>query len=111
MLNTSDMLSGLDPSLLEEKLWKWFRMAEEWQAVLLIDEADVYLEQRGIGGSLERDAIVAGKSNRTSSSLADNRLMLCQSSCAPLNTIAGSCSSHLTRSAGLMRRFSAAFRW
>lgn len=36
-------------------------MAEEWQAVLLIDEADVYLQQRGLGGSLEREAIVAGK--------------------------------------------------
>ena len=35
-------------------------MAEEWQAVLLIDEADVYLEQRGTGGSLERDSIVGG---------------------------------------------------
>ena len=106
------MISGLDPTRLEEKLWKWFRMAEEWQAVLLIDEADVYLEQRGIGGSLERDAIVAGKSNRTSSSsLADNRLMICQSSSAPSNTIAGSCSSHLIRLGGLMRRSSAAFRW
>ncbi|KAL8956974.1 MAG: hypothetical protein Q9193_005637, partial [Seirophora villosa] len=56
-LSTGEL--GLDPTLLEEKLGKWFRMAEEWQAVLLIDEADVYLEQRGIGGSLERDAIVA----------------------------------------------------
>ena len=86
-------------------------MAEEWQAVLLIDEADVYLEQRGNGGSLERDAIVAGKSDRTSSSSAEHRLMFCQSSFAPSNIIAGFCSSHLTLSAGLMKRFSAAFCW
>lgn len=111
MFDISDMVSGLDPSRLEQKLWKWFRMAEEWQAVLLIDEADVYLEQRGIGGSLERDAIVAGKSDWAPSSSADNRLILCQSSFAPLSTIAGFCSSRLTLSAGLMRRFSAASCW
>ncbi|KAL8669048.1 MAG: hypothetical protein Q9168_006348 [Polycauliona sp. 1 TL-2023] len=56
-LSTGEL--GLDATLLERKLWKWFRMAVEWQAVLLIDEADVYLEQRGLGGSLEREAIVA----------------------------------------------------
>ena len=105
------MISGLDPSHLEEKLWKWFRMAEEWQAVLLIDEADVYLEQRSIGGSLERDAIVAGKSDRTSSSSAEHRLTFCQSSFAPSNIIAGFCSSHRILSADLMRRFSAACCW
>ena len=87
-------------------------MAEEWQAVLLIDEADVYLEQRGNGGSLERDAIVAGKSDRTSSSSsAENRLMFCQSSFAPSNIIAEFCSSHRTLSSDLMRRFSAACCW
>ncbi|KAI4223765.1 MAG: hypothetical protein LQ349_007366 [Xanthoria aureola] len=73
-LSTGEL--GLEPSRLEEKLWKWFRIAEEWQAVLLIDEADVYLEQRGIGASLERDAIVAGKSDRTSSSSSAENLFL-----------------------------------
>lgn len=37
-------------------------MAEEWQGVLLIDEADVYLQQRRDINSLEKETIVAGKS-------------------------------------------------
>ena len=52
---------GLDPTHLEARLWQWFRMAEEWQAVLLIDEADVYLQQRHHGQSLEKETIVAGQ--------------------------------------------------
>ncbi|KAK9414536.1 putative p-loop containing nucleoside triphosphate hydrolase [Seiridium unicorne] len=35
-----------DPTHIESKLWQWFRMAEAWQAVLLIDEADVYVAKR-----------------------------------------------------------------
>ncbi|KAG6999225.1 hypothetical protein G7Y79_00036g071810 [Physcia stellaris] len=49
---------GLDPTLLEEQLWKWFRVAEEVQAVLLIDEADVFLHQRGADDSIEKESIV-----------------------------------------------------
>ena len=37
-------------------------MAERWDGLLLIDEADIYLQQREIGQSLERETIVAGKS-------------------------------------------------
>ncbi|KAI1096097.1 hypothetical protein F5B19DRAFT_437873 [Rostrohypoxylon terebratum] len=53
---------GLNPMQLEVKLWRWFRMAEAWQAVLLIDEADVYVAKRlpkSAGTSLERETIVA----------------------------------------------------
>ncbi|KAK9784015.1 putative p-loop containing nucleoside triphosphate hydrolase [Seiridium cardinale] len=51
-----------DPTHIESKLWQWFRMAEAWQAVLLIDEADVYVAKRlpnSPGTSLERETIVA----------------------------------------------------
>ena len=36
-------------------------MAEEWQGVLLIDEADVYLQQRSGNNTLEKETVVAGK--------------------------------------------------
>ena len=36
-------------------------MAEEWQGVLLIDEADVYLQQRSDSNTLEKETVVAGK--------------------------------------------------
>jgi hypothetical protein len=36
-------------------------MAEAWQGVLLIDEADVYLQQRAMGNSVKKYTIVAGK--------------------------------------------------
>ncbi|KAK8057254.1 P-loop containing nucleoside triphosphate hydrolase protein [Apiospora saccharicola] len=53
---------GLNPSRIEAKLWQWFRMAEAWQAVLLIDDVDVYVAARlpnSSGTSLERETIVA----------------------------------------------------
>ncbi|OJD33136.1 p-loop containing nucleoside triphosphate hydrolase [Diplodia corticola] len=49
---------GINPVTLEDRLWKWFRMAEEWQGILLIDEADVYLHQRGLSDSLKSETIV-----------------------------------------------------
>lgn len=45
---------------MEEQLSKWFRLAEKWGAVMLIDEADVYLERRQIT-DLKRNSLVSGK--------------------------------------------------
>jgi hypothetical protein len=44
---------------LERHLSKWFRLAEKWGAVMLLDEADVYLERRLIA-DLKRNSLVSG---------------------------------------------------
>ncbi|KAL8957512.1 MAG: hypothetical protein Q9193_005236 [Seirophora villosa] len=51
---------GTDSKTVEDKLNKLFSLAAEWDAVLLIDEADVFMEQRGSTDStLERNALVS----------------------------------------------------
>lgn len=52
---------GTDEVELEDQLSKWFRLAEKWGAVMLIDEADVYLEKRQIT-DLKRNSLVSGQS-------------------------------------------------
>ncbi|KAK6530179.1 hypothetical protein TWF694_003546 [Orbilia ellipsospora] len=47
-----------EPSQLEHSLTKTLNMASAWGAVLLIDEADIYLSQRSLGGDIRRDALV-----------------------------------------------------
>jgi hypothetical protein len=47
---------GTDPDTLEAELGKVFRRGNRWQAVMLLDEADVYVHQRG--DSLRQNAIV-----------------------------------------------------
>ncbi|KAK8071311.1 P-loop containing nucleoside triphosphate hydrolase [Apiospora hydei] len=42
----------------EERLSYWFNLAEKWGAVMLIDEADVYLERRTVS-DLRRNGIVS----------------------------------------------------
>ncbi|KAH9205623.1 hypothetical protein DL95DRAFT_490425 [Leptodontidium sp. 2 PMI_412] len=49
---------GTNPDVLEAKLQDVFRQAEEWGAVLLLDEADVFLAERNLE-SLERNALVS----------------------------------------------------
>lgn len=53
---------------MEKNLSKWFQLAESWGAVMLLDEADVWLERRMIS-DLKRNTLVAGSvlySNRAS---------------------------------------------
>lgn len=50
---------GTDEVNMEKKLSMWFQLAEKWGAVLLIDEADVYLEQRQ-KTDLRRNSLVSG---------------------------------------------------
>lgn len=45
----------------ERTLSKWFRLAEIWGAVMLLDEADVFLEKRTIS-DLQRNSLVSGQS-------------------------------------------------
>lgn len=37
---------GHSPAELEEKLLQFFHDAQKWNAIVLLDEADVYLQQR-----------------------------------------------------------------
>ncbi|KAI1373134.1 hypothetical protein F4677DRAFT_430349, partial [Hypoxylon crocopeplum] len=42
---------------MEQRLMKWFSRATLWGAIVLIDEAEVYLEQRQ-SGHISRNALV-----------------------------------------------------
>ena len=50
---------GTDEVKMEDQLSKWFRLAEIWGAVMLFDEADVYLEKR-LTSDLQRNSLVSG---------------------------------------------------
>lgn len=51
---------GHEPADLEKSLLQYFRRANDWDAIVLLDEADVYLEKRGTS-DLKRNSIVSGK--------------------------------------------------
>lgn len=53
---------GLDPDGLEIDLSKILDMVTKWNAILLLDEADVFLEQRS-PNDLERNKLVSSKSS------------------------------------------------
>jgi len=59
ILNTSDI--GTVAKTVEINLTKHFKRAKSWGAVLLIDEADIFMERRSTR-DLERNSLVAGKS-------------------------------------------------
>lgn len=48
---------GTDPTSLEENLQKVLQTAQRWNAVLLLDEADIFLESRK-SGDIDRNAMV-----------------------------------------------------
>jgi len=51
---------GLDPAIVEHNLESLFELAARWRAVLLFDEADVFLESRSANNSdLTRNALVS----------------------------------------------------
>ena len=56
-LSSSDI--GTDPVEVENTLKTHFRHAKSWDAILLIDEADVFLEKRATA-DLVRNSLVAG---------------------------------------------------
>ncbi|KAJ5489840.1 hypothetical protein N7453_010665 [Penicillium expansum] len=51
---------GTIETLVEGELLKWFNLAEAWNAVLLVDEADIFLERRQ-NRDLARNGLVSGK--------------------------------------------------
>lgn len=44
----------------EAKLRMWFTLATKWDAILLIDEADLFLERRR-EGDVDRNSLVTGR--------------------------------------------------
>lgn len=56
-LSCSDI--GTDPNVVEDNLIRNFKTARSWDAVLLIDEADVFMERRSTS-DLQRNSLVAG---------------------------------------------------
>jgi SpoVK/Ycf46/Vps4 family AAA+-type ATPase len=56
-MNAGDL--GLSPSEVEEKLQQIFRLAQAWNCVMLLDEADIFLAQR-TATDTERNALVSG---------------------------------------------------
>ncbi|EMR70898.1 putative aaa family atpase protein [Eutypa lata UCREL1] len=57
VLTSSDI--STDPSMVEGNLTRQFKTAKSWGAVLLIDEADVFMERRSTA-DLVRNSLVAG---------------------------------------------------
>lgn len=53
---------GTDEVRAERTLSKWFRIAEVWGAIMLLDEADVFLEKRA-PQDLQRNSLVSSKSH------------------------------------------------
>lgn len=56
MMSAGDL--GLDPRNVESKLQNILEMCTKWSAILLLDEADVFLEQRSLH-ELERNKLVS----------------------------------------------------
>lgn len=65
VLTSSDI--STDPSMVEGNLTRQFKTAKSWGAVLLIDEADVFMERRSTA-DLVRNSLVAGQFNEIFSS-------------------------------------------
>lgn len=57
-LTSSDI--GTDPTIVELNLTRHFKTAKSWGAILLIDEADVFMERRSTN-DLTRNSLVAGQ--------------------------------------------------
>lgn len=50
---------GMTPADLETKLGEILELCGKWNALILLDEADIFLEKRSATGSLERNAMVS----------------------------------------------------
>lgn len=61
LLNITAADLGHEPDALEKSLLQYFRRANDWDAIVLLDEADVYLEKRSTS-DLKRNSIVSGQS-------------------------------------------------
>lgn len=73
----------------ERELLRWFTLAEAWNAVLLVDEADIFLERRQ-NRDLARNGLVSGIFHLKSSNWA--LLIIRQPFFAVWSTSGDSCS-------------------
>ena len=55
-LNIADLM--LEEDEIEDRLINWFTLAERWKAILLLDEADIFLERRATR-DIQRNSIVS----------------------------------------------------
>ncbi len=51
---------GVSPESVDNSLTAYFKKGKRWGAIVLLDEADIYLQQRSID-DLQRNMLVAGK--------------------------------------------------
>jgi hypothetical protein len=86
---------GNNETSVEEHLSKWFKLAERWGAVMLLDEADVYTEKRMVA-DLNRNSMVSGKQSPwfllLLSGILNAKLSGMQSSYDAWSTTEGFCS-------------------
>jgi len=59
LLRMDAAILGLNMTEVQENLASTFSTAERWNAITLLDEADVFLEQRRLA-DMERNRLVAG---------------------------------------------------
>ena len=69
-LTISDI--GIGSSKAEENLNRYFRRAKQWNAILLIDEADIYMERRE-SSDLTRNSLVSSILTISRSRISYNR--------------------------------------
>ncbi len=60
MLSITAADLGHEPAVLEINLLRFFRNATDWDAIVLLDEADIYLERRS-SNDLRRNNVVSSK--------------------------------------------------
>lgn len=96
VLTSSDI--GTDPIQVERNLERNFKTATSWGAVLLIDEADVFMERRSTQ-DLVRNSLVAGKCSPPKLNLGfflwqaiSDKASQIQASSAPSSSTAAFCS-------------------
>jgi hypothetical protein len=53
-------VSNIPDMAIEQTMTMWFSVAADWGAIMLIDEADIFLEKRK-GNNLQRNGLVSGK--------------------------------------------------
>jgi hypothetical protein len=54
-------LIGLDVCRFERSLMRFLRLATQWAAIVLVDGADLYIQQRGPERTFEQVALISGK--------------------------------------------------
>jgi SpoVK/Ycf46/Vps4 family AAA+-type ATPase len=73
VLTSSDI--GTFPHEVEDNLMRHFKRARSWGAVLVIDEADIFMERRSTA-DLNRNSLVAGTSSQLSNCMV-TQLTMC----------------------------------